>query len=139
MSRLLIAILNPGHEFINLKDIQDELSGVVPDLIPKDCCNPKIPFMTDGDEIGEREILYEDQDMFVEEHTLEDDMTYRSLILKSNLGQVQSQSRLKYYDAETRKKTHKFAEELDKLSLLPSKKDRLVGTDETYLAFECHK
>jgi len=77
--------------------------------------------------------------MFIEEHTLDDDMTYRSLILKSNLGQVQSQSRLKYYDAEVRTKTFKHAEELTKLSLLPNKKGRVVGTDETYLAFECHK
>ena len=52
--------MNPGHEFINLKDIQDELSEVVPDLIPKDCCNPKIPFMTDGDEIGGINIFFKE-------------------------------------------------------------------------------
>ena len=52
MSRLLIAIMNPGHEFTNLKVVQEELSEIVPGLIPKDCSNPKVPFMTDGDEIG---------------------------------------------------------------------------------------
>ena len=77
--------------------------------------------------------------MFIEEHTLDDDMTYRSLILKSNLGQVQSEARLKYYDEEDRKKTHPQAVELTKLSLLPNKKGRLVGIDESYLAFECHR
>lgn len=77
--------------------------------------------------------------MFVEEHTMEDEMTYRSLRLKSNLNQIQSQARLKYYDATERLKTHPQAEELTKLSLLPNKKGRVVGIDETYLAFECHR
>ena len=87
----------------------------------------------------ERAILFENSEMFVEEHTLEDEMTYRSLILKSNLGQVQSEARLKYYDEEERKKTHPQAVELTALSLLPNKKGRLVGIDESYLAFECHR
>ncbi len=77
--------------------------------------------------------------MFVEEHTLDDDMTYRSLLLKSNLGQVQSEARLKYYDEDERKKTHPHAVELTKISLLPNKKGRLVGIDESYLAFEYHR
>ena len=84
----------------------------------------------------EREIIYEDADMFVVEHVAEDDMTYRSLIFKSNVNQIQSQGRLKYFDAETRKKTHPYAEELTKLSLLQTKKGRLVGIDESYLASE---
>jgi len=52
MSRLIIAILNPGHVFTNLKEAQDELSPAVNDLIPKGCKNLPVPFMTDGDDIG---------------------------------------------------------------------------------------
>lgn len=52
MSRLLIVILNPGHKFSDMEEIQAELSPIVTNLSPKDCSNPNIPFMTDGDEIG---------------------------------------------------------------------------------------
>ncbi len=51
MSRLMIAIMNPGHKFGDMKAIQKELSEIVKDLAPKDCSN-QIPFMTDGDEVG---------------------------------------------------------------------------------------
>lgn len=52
VSRLVIVRLNPGHKFDNLKVVQQEITPVMQDLIPKKCTNIPVPFMTDGDEIG---------------------------------------------------------------------------------------
>lgn len=52
----MIAIMNPGHVFSDMKTIQKELNEAVKELAPKEC-KDKIPFMTDGDEIGGTEAL----------------------------------------------------------------------------------
>ena len=52
MSRLIIAVMNPGHTFTSMKAIQTELNDAIISLIPKNCANPSVPFMTDGDELG---------------------------------------------------------------------------------------
>lgn len=57
LSRLVIAILNPGYVFTNLKDAQDELSPAINDLTPKGCKNLPVPFMTDGDDLGEKDVI----------------------------------------------------------------------------------
>ena len=57
MSRLIIALLNSGNEFTNMKEIQSELSKVVQDIIPNGCKNFPCPFMTDGDELGGSKII----------------------------------------------------------------------------------
>ena len=52
MSRLVIILLNSGHQFNKMADIQAEISTVAQDLIPVGCKNYPCPFMTDGDELG---------------------------------------------------------------------------------------
>ena len=52
MSRLIVVIMNPGHRFVSMKAIQTELNESIVGLIPKDCANPSVPYMTDGDELG---------------------------------------------------------------------------------------
>ena len=37
------------------------------DLIPKKCTNIPVPYMTDGDEIGQKNILYESEESIIEE------------------------------------------------------------------------
>lgn len=59
MSRLVIARMNPGHKFDNMKLVQQELSDPMRGLIPKGCTNQPCPFMTDGDEIGNKVIIFE--------------------------------------------------------------------------------
>lgn len=83
--------------------------------------------------------MFEDDDMFIEEHKSEDGMAYRSLILKANLNQIQSENRLKYYDADERIKMFPLSKEISKKSLLEARKGRVVGPDESFLTFEFHK
>ena len=52
LSRLVIVILNPGHSFASLKQVQDEISPIMNELYPKNCSNVPCPFMTDGDDLG---------------------------------------------------------------------------------------
>ena len=56
-------------------------------LIPKGCTNIPCPFLTDGDEIGEKNIIFEADDCLVEELSI-DDITYRRLIIKSALDLI---------------------------------------------------
>ncbi len=73
--------------------------------------------------------------MIVEEHIMEDEMVYRSLRFSSNLNQIQSQCKLKYFDLEDKKGL--VLQNHD--SLLPSKKGRCVGCDDSFLSFENHR
>lgn len=52
LSRLIIVILNPGHDFKSMKEIQNEINSAAVDLIPINCTNFPCPFLTDGDELG---------------------------------------------------------------------------------------
>lgn len=87
MSRLVIARMNAGHKFENMKEVQQELSEPMRGLIPKGCTNQPCPFMTDGDEIGEKQIVFEADDCYVED-LQSDDAKYRRLILKSALDLI---------------------------------------------------
>ena len=77
--------------------------------------------------------------MLVEEHKSEDDLILRSLIFKSNLIQIQSQVKLKYFSSDDKKKSQIIDVDSQKLTLLQAKKGKLVGIDESFLAFESHR
>ena len=83
----------------------------------------------------DRLVLYQDDQFIVEEHHLEDDMVCRSLRFTSNLSQIQSQVRLKYFHVDDKK----HADLPDTESLMPEKKGRRVGIDESFLCFENHR
>ncbi|CAD8060411.1 unnamed protein product [Paramecium primaurelia] len=93
MSRCVIARMNPGHKFNNMKQVQQELSEPMKQLIPKGCTNIPCPFLTDGDEIGEKNIIFEADDCIVEELNI-DDIKYRRLIIKSALDLIQSEAKI---------------------------------------------
>lgn len=57
-------------------------------LIPKGCTNQPCPFMTDGDEIGNKAIIFESEDCIVEDFDHEESK-YRRLILKNSLDLIQ--------------------------------------------------
>lgn len=61
-----------------------------------------------------------------------DDSYYRRLIIAANIGMVQSQYRLAYFNEKNPNKQH--LQELNKQTLLsPKKKGMIVGIDDQYL------
>lgn len=53
-------------------------------IIPKDCTNKPCPYMTDGEDLGEKIILLETDDILIEDYK-NDNIIYRRLILKEDL------------------------------------------------------
>lgn len=132
MSRLVIVLLNSGHIFTNMKTIQAELNPIIQRVIPESCSNLPCPYMTDGDELGERLILKQTNEFIIEEYKADDDNFYRRLVLTKNLNQIQSQFKVTYVP--------KIANDTSiSKSLLPEKKDFCTGIDQGYLDFDCHK
>lgn len=69
-SRLIIITLNHGHKFESIETVKTELSPKVVDLAPQNCSNYKeIPFLTIGQDIGQRQEVYRSPDgtIFVED------------------------------------------------------------------------
>lgn len=69
-SRLIIITLNHGHKFDSIETVKTELSPKVVDLAPQNCANYKeIPFLTIGQDIGQRQEVYRSPDgsIFVED------------------------------------------------------------------------
>ncbi|EAR90517.1 methyltransferase domain protein (macronuclear) [Tetrahymena thermophila SB210] len=136
-SRLIIAILNPGYVFSSMKEVQDELCPAVNDLIPKGCKNLPVPFITDGDEIGDKDVIAQNEEFIIEEILNEEGHALRRLVLKNNISAIQSQYKMTYFSAKNRPDLV----EQNKLtkSILPPKKNMVIGIDESYLDFESHR
>ena len=134
MSRLVIVLLNSGHVFTNMKTIQAELNPIIQRVIPDNCSNLPCPYMTDGDELGERLILKQTNEFIIEEYKADDDNFYRRLVLTKNLNQIQSQFKVTYVPTTVANDTSSLSK-----SLLPEKKDFCIGIDQSYLDFDCHK
>ena len=130
MSRLVIVLLNSGHIFTNMKAIQAELSPIIQRVIPDNCSNLPCPYMTDGDELGERLILKQNNEFIIEEYKADDDNFYRRLLLTKNLNQIQSQFKVTYVPIVP-SDTHLLYK-----SLMPEKKDFCSGIDNSYLDFD---
>lgn len=62
---------------------------MIPRLLPKGCLPNEVPYMTDNDELGDREYLYQDKDHIVEEARI-DDSFYRRLVISANRGTIQT-------------------------------------------------
>ncbi|KRX03797.1 hypothetical protein PPERSA_04305 [Pseudocohnilembus persalinus] len=136
MSRLIVAILNPGFIFDDLKKVQKELSPALQDVIPKGCSNTPVPFMTDADELGEKGIIVQDDNLVVEEIIIDEEV-FRRLILKSNYNQVQSQFKLTYVASNNPQK--QYLKEQEHYQLMSKKKNMFIGIDESYLDFDAHR
>lgn len=134
MSRLIITLLNPGFIFTNMKEIQNELNPIILKLIPDNCTNLPCPYLTDGDEIGERILLKQTKDWLIEEYKSDDETVFRRLILTKNLNQIQSQFRISHVPEDLTKPKKKECK-----SLLNEKKGCDIGIDSSYLDFDCHK
>lgn len=99
--RLVVVCLHRGQTYGSLKSIQDELSERVMELAPPDLeSNVKVPFLSIGDDIGERRVRFEGESQFngkfvVEDVKPGDGAIYRRLIFLSNKHLVQSEVQLK--------------------------------------------
>lgn len=126
--------MNPGFSFTSLKSVQSELTPVIQGLIPENCTNLPVPYLTDGDELGERLLIYQTKDLLIEEVRNDEETVYRRLIFSKNLSQIQSQFRVIYKEnSEKTNKNKQFP------SLLIEKPGFFAGIDHSFLDFECHK
>lgn len=133
-SRLIVVKLLSGNLFGAFEAVKQELNPSIKELLPKGCKPSEVPYATDGDELGERSYLYKDKDYIVEEVRIEENY-YRRLVIASNIGLVQSQFRLTYYN-ESRPEKQYLREQNERFGkglLPPSKKGAYIGIDDEYL------
>lgn len=97
--RLAVVILRREHAFENMQSVQSEISGSIKSFAPGDLSNSVIPFLTLGNDVGKREIVYEGHSEmsgpFVIEDVEDECGTHRKIIFLSNPFVTQSESRLK--------------------------------------------
>jgi len=134
MSRLIIVSLNAGFSHGKLTEVQSELSPLICTLQPENCINTPCPFFTDGDDLGEKLILFQDKELIIEECKDDEDQYFRRLVFTSNVNQIQSQFRLRYTKLDEGE-----PEQTSDDSLMPLKKGYRAGIDAGYLDFEFYR
>nr|XP_054770161.1 eEF1A lysine and N-terminal methyltransferase-like [Lytechinus pictus] len=98
--RLVVATLHRGHTYQSVDSIKSELSSRVMELGPSDLpSNTQVPFLSIGEDVGDREVMYEGDSSYgnkviVEDVRGEDGGKYRQIVFSSNQSNVQSQARL---------------------------------------------
>lgn len=138
-SRLIIITLNHGHKFESIETVKNELSPKVVDLAPQQCSNYKeIPFLTIGQDIGQRQEVYRSPDgsIFVEDlkDGGENSEYYRQVIFSSKPEQIQSEVILAYRNS---KKEGGIPENIKTVSpLAPKKKQRTLVFNHDLLCCE---
>ena len=127
-SRVLIVKMVSG--FIgSMNQLKEELNTVLPDLIQASCNPNKVPYLTDGDDLGYRNYIYEDKDIIVEE-VLVQNQPYRKMFLKTSPTIPLLESRLTYYSCNN----PLFEKARDiKSEVLPFKKGFFTGIDKDEL------
>jgi len=98
--RVIITMLGRGHRFVDMDSIKKELSSKVMELAPKSLSsNAQVPFLSTGEDLGNRVVLHEGNselsgDFVVEDVDGDGGHQYRRLIFLSNRNVVQSEARL---------------------------------------------
>ena len=98
--RLIVVHLNREHNYSDIERIKSELSPKILELMPKNLIiDSKIPFLTIGEDIGERNIVFKGKsdfsgDYVIEEIAINSDI-YRRLIFLNNKNIIQSEAKLK--------------------------------------------
>lgn len=98
--RLVIVALNRGHQYTNIDKIKEELSGKVMDLAQDGVSSAvQVPFLSVGDDLGDRKQIYHGKSAFTGDYIIEDvelgsQEIFRRLIFLSNKNMVQSEARL---------------------------------------------
>lgn len=97
--RLIVASLHRDHVYTNLDSIKSELSSKVMELAPPGFkTGIQVPFLSVGQDIGNRQIRYKGKSEMSGDYVIEDvdvsgDM-YRRLVFSSNPNIVQSEAKL---------------------------------------------
>lgn len=66
-SRLIFITINHTHRVRSIEEIKGDLSDKLIQLQCPDCVTDPIPFLTDGDDLGERSVIYTSVDKLVVE------------------------------------------------------------------------
>ena len=93
-SRLILVRVMAGNNVKSIKEIQEELNGIMPNIIQRGCDIGKVPYLTDG-EFRERNYLFKDEEIFIEEVMVGEEY-FRRLMLANAPSIVQSQAQLIY-------------------------------------------
>ncbi|XP_039591811.1 eEF1A lysine and N-terminal methyltransferase isoform X1 [Polypterus senegalus] len=114
--RLLIVALHRGQDYGDMRAVQVELSAKVMELAPPSMpSNQQVPFLSDGGDLGSREVRHRGHsplsgDFVVEDVRGEEGQLLRRLVFLSNTNVVQSESRLARRAAGRKKGKRKDAE-----------------------------
>lgn len=98
--RVVIVTLGRGHTFTDMDAIKGELSTKVMELAPRKLSrNAQVPFLSVGEDLGNRVVLYEGNSQSSGDYVVEDvdgdgGQKFRRLIFLSNKNVVQSEARL---------------------------------------------
>ncbi|KAK3088532.1 hypothetical protein FSP39_020234 [Pinctada imbricata] len=123
--RLVVATLNRLHQYESMDSIKQELSMKVLELAPPGFnTSTQVPFLSLGDDIGYRKILYQGHsdlsgDYVVEDVEIEEGNFFRRLIFMANRNIIQSEARLIPEPGQKKKK---------------KKQQRKLVVDKQYLA-----
>jgi len=85
--------INHTHRVRSIDEIKEDLSEKLIQLQCPDCVTDPIPFLTDGNDLGERSVIYTSVDKIVVECQKKKDIL-RQLVFMSAKGQVQSEVRV---------------------------------------------
>ena len=98
---------------------------MLPDLI-QDGCNPQqVPYLTDGDSLGKRQYIFENDDFIIDE-VLVDNLPFRRLYAKSNVKTPQCQ--VKLTPLSVKNPAYELAKGVNS-NILPIKKHMYNGVD----------
>ncbi|XP_065339265.1 eEF1A lysine and N-terminal methyltransferase homolog [Cloeon dipterum] len=99
--RLLLVFLHRGQVYESMNSIREELASTIVQFAPQGIPeNIQIPFLSCGNDMGHREIIYEGHsefsgDFVVEDVECDDGEHFRKLVFLSNQGVVQSEALLR--------------------------------------------
>lgn len=99
--RLIVVHLNREHNFSSIEQIKTELSPKILELLPTSIVQmgSEIPFLTLGDEVGTRKVVFEGKSDLSGDYVIEevssDGQTYRRLVFLQNKNIIQSEIKLK--------------------------------------------
>ena len=84
-------------------------------------------------------MLYDSDELLVEENLVDGQYYFRKLVLKQCYNLTQSQYRLTYYNQKNEEKSYLHGLNQKIQSIVPSKKNMVIGIDDGYLDFEVHR
>lgn len=83
MARLVIVILGRGHTYESLDLIKEELNPGIMSLSPVDCTNrAEIPYLSSSKTIHLREVVFENNQMIIEDFAQQGDGEQEPVILR---------------------------------------------------------